>query len=195
MDFIVKGHIIKYDVGRVTIDYEREQDIPEDKKNTHLRYNLINSGFGLIAKANYRAIRYKGSCCNPYALATIVELYKHTHEHFSIYVDENLVEDNITPLMFGGNNTKFGGAGIIMNPFSVSNDGLLDLFVTTSKFKSGIRALTTFEDEAKKYKGVHGYNPHINFYRGKIIRVVNNNYVKEKKSKKGSICGNKSSKK
>ena len=72
----MKGNIIKYDVGKVTIDYEREQDIPEDKRTSHLRYNLINTCFGMIAKANHRAVSYKRGCCNPYVLAVSIEFFR-----------------------------------------------------------------------------------------------------------------------
>jgi hypothetical protein len=72
----VKGTVIKYDVGKITLDYEKEEDVPEDKKNSHLRYVLINTAVGLVARANYRAHQYKGNCCNPYTMAITIELFK-----------------------------------------------------------------------------------------------------------------------
>lgn len=43
----------------------------------------------------------------------------------------------------GVNNSKFGAAGMIMLPFSVTNDGLMELFVCTS-INAGIRGLFKF---------------------------------------------------
>jgi hypothetical protein len=52
-----------------------------------------------------------------------IELFKRQREFFSIYVDDVLVEDNVDPVVISVMNTKYGGAGTIINPFALSNDG------------------------------------------------------------------------
>ena len=182
----MKGNIIKYDVGKVTIDYEREQDIPEDKRTSHLRYNLINGGFGLAAKAVHRAISYKGSCCNPYTLAISVEFFKLRADIFSIYIDDELAYENFPVVLMGVNNIKYGAAGMNMSPLSVTNDGMMELYMCT-KHNLGLRTLFEFQDDAMKRQGIHAYHKDFAIHRGKFIKIVNHNYPKKKKTR-NSIC-------
>ena len=66
LDFIVKGNLIKYDVAKVLLDYEDENQIPETQRNNNLKFSIINSVFSVSAKINHRAIGWKKCCCNPY---------------------------------------------------------------------------------------------------------------------------------
>jgi hypothetical protein len=59
-------------------------------------------------------------------------------------VDNELVEENVSPVVICCMNTKFGGAGTIINPFGISNDGYLDLIV--GHIPAGIRGLLIFDE-------------------------------------------------
>ena len=55
LDYIVKGDFIKVDLTKIIIDYESQEDVPAEKINSNLRWQVTNSGFGIPAKVNSRA--------------------------------------------------------------------------------------------------------------------------------------------
>ena len=59
LDFVVKGDTIKMDLMACLYDYERKEDIPEDKLLNHFRYSVICSNFGGIARILHTAIKFK----------------------------------------------------------------------------------------------------------------------------------------
>lgn len=66
LDYIVKGDLVRYDVGKILIDHESEDLIKEEALNHNLRYSIINSVFGISAKIVHTAIGFKKCCCNAY---------------------------------------------------------------------------------------------------------------------------------
>eukprot|EP00347_Sterkiella_histriomuscorum_P012216 403369450 len=183
LDFIVKGQLIKYDVAKVLIDYEREEDIPEEKVNSNLRYSIINSVFGVSAKITHRAISFKWCCCNPYQVGAVVEFCKLRAELVDIYVDEQLIFENFPSILLGVFNSKYGGGGMNLSPYSVLNDGLIEVLVYREKI--GFGNLVKQMDAAAKLQGVQGYDDAMGFYRGKTIRVENKNPPIKKKGQEG----------
>lgn len=93
LDYIVKGQIFKIDIIKVLSDYEKEEDIPEELKDVHLKYCLINSVFGISAKIVHRAIGCKGCCCNPYQMAALVEFCKPEIDTYSITIDDKVINE------------------------------------------------------------------------------------------------------
>ena len=62
---------------------------------------------------------------------------------FSMYVDDELVYENFPVVLMGVNNTKYGAAGMVMSPLSVSNDGMMELYMV-AKRDLGVRTLFQF---------------------------------------------------
>jgi diacylglycerol kinase (ATP) len=120
LDYIIKGEIIKIDTVKHVIDYEKEEDVPDMDRQMFLRYQLINSNFSVPAKIAHSAIYYK-SCCGraAYDIAAIKEFCKLRPDHFDM--------ENFETVLVMGMSGKIGGGGMVLNPFGVLNDGLLDL--------------------------------------------------------------------
>ena len=84
LEYITKGDTIKIDVIKVLIDHEDERDVYETlSTNTDasvedfLRYEIINSSFGLASNCARNAVHMKpyfGK--HAYTLQTVVELFK-----------------------------------------------------------------------------------------------------------------------
>jgi diacylglycerol kinase family enzyme len=63
LNYIIKGHSIKVDTLKINLDYENDEDIPEDKvKISHSRYAMLHAGFNIAAKVNAGAKKYKNCC-------------------------------------------------------------------------------------------------------------------------------------
>jgi diacylglycerol kinase (ATP) len=128
LDYIVKGEIIRIDTVKHLIDYETEESIPDMERQMNLRYQLINSNFSLPAKIAHSANYYK-SCCGrkAYDIAAIKEFCKLRPDHFDLYLDGEIYMENFETVLFMGMSGKIGGGGMILNPFGVHNDGIMDL--------------------------------------------------------------------
>ena len=88
LDFIIKGNTMKIDVVNCILDYEKLDDIPENKVFTNFRYSCVSIMFGFLAKIVHRAISYKKCCCgNPYLIAGVREYIKGETDSFTIEVD------------------------------------------------------------------------------------------------------------
>jgi len=92
---------------------------------------IINSVMGISAKIAHGANRFKGCCCNPYEMAAIVEFCKLKAELVNIEVDGKLVLENFPSILLGIFNTKFGGGNMLLSPYSVINDGMIEVLVYT----------------------------------------------------------------
>lgn len=49
-------------------------------------------------------------------------------------------------------NTKYGGGGMILSPYSVVNDGLIEILLYTEKI--GFKGLVGVMDDASKHLGI-----------------------------------------
>ena len=91
-----------------------------------------------------------------------------------------------TPTCFMGVfNTKYGGGGFNLCPYSVVNDGMIEILVLTGKANFGV--MVSLMDDASKYQGIHGYKDNIRIFRGKNIKVVNTNPVNKNGAKDAQI--------
>lgn len=76
LDYIVNAEVIALDTIQVLIDYEKKEDIPEDKMFTNYRHMLINSTLAMPGKIANWAAKYK-KCCGKlsYTLATMESVF------------------------------------------------------------------------------------------------------------------------
>ena len=68
-------------------------------------------------------------------------------------------------------NSKYGGGGMELSPYSVLNDGMIELVILTSKATFG--GLVEIMDDSLKRQGIHGYREDVKFIRAKKFRVEN----------------------
>lgn len=181
LDYIIKGDLIKVDVTRLLMDHDTEESIPQDEKPKYLRYQLINSSYGIPAKVNHGASRWKSCCCNAYQISAIIEFTRIKYDLVDVYCDgQLLVENQLTPFLMGFSG-KHGGNGMLLNPWGVINDGQMELLYIQSK--AGAKTMADFMDKAIKRGGIHGYDSITKAIRGKSIRFVNKNPKTGKESK------------
>jgi diacylglycerol kinase family enzyme len=73
-------------------------------------------------------------------------------------------------------NGKISGGGMYLTPLAVLNDGLFEIYFYANRI--GFKTLVGYMDQAKKEFGTHAYNPQLQIYRGKDIKVVLKNEKK-----------------
>ena len=62
LNCLTKGDIVNIDILKAIIDYESEEDIPEEKHNSNLRYFFDCAYFGMLARISDGANMYKPRC-------------------------------------------------------------------------------------------------------------------------------------
>jgi len=180
--FIAKGHTIKMDVNKVTLDCMKPEDIatlPTEEKKQRLRYSVVNAAIGFIAKVVHKAInlkKYFGS--SSYSVAGIKELFftKTVPQYRLIFEQPNSSVSDLTvqTLMMMVNNGKYGGGHINFTPGAAVNDGLLDVVYHQGDF--GVFLGLKFLKEAKDKHGRHVFRDDVKTYRAKTITIQNLNY-------------------
>ncbi|CDW81011.1 diacylglycerol kinase [Stylonychia lemnae] len=175
LDFLIKGQAIKYDLTMSIADSETEEEVPAEEKSTRIKYELVNNGFGLFARANHHAnSRYKRCCCNPYIAGAIQELAWTQTDFYTIEIDGEIVFKDQPAVIIMVSNSKFGGKGQILSPFSVVNDGLVEVSIFPGN--RSIKEVISFQYESAYYKGLFVYNPKRLIYRGKTVKIEHRNF-------------------
>lgn len=161
LDYIVKGDSVKLDVTRVLLDHEEIPDASSPQFTSHYRYQLINSSFNVPAKLNARAASWKWCCrcCNPYEVAAAIEFTKLIYEPLDIYLDGQLVLEDLPSSFVMGLQGQHGGNGCLLSPLSIINDGKSELLVV--KGRPGVSGMMQFMKESTKGGGVQGYDKNI----------------------------------
>ena len=87
LDYLIKGDIVKIDVFKVLIDYEKEEDIPNDLLDDHLKYATHLCILGRPSKVNEKANAFKTSCGNrAYDVAVPIVIFcKCVDYKFNVY--------------------------------------------------------------------------------------------------------------
>ena len=180
LDYIVNREVTKVDTVRVLIDHENEESLPEDinERVMFCRHMMINSALAFPAKIANEAIPWK-ACCGKasYTIATLIEAIKCgvQPDHFNIFIDGVLqkmdTKNDVQTILFMLFNGKNTGAGMILNPFAVMNDGLLDATWLHDENKMGVLGIADLLDKAAKKGGVQTYENVVTHVRGKQIRI------------------------
>jgi len=68
-------------------------------------------------------------------------------------------------------NNKSTGAGMILNPFPVMNDGMIDVSWIHAEDKQGVLGIADILDKAKKEGGIHTYENVFTHIRGTSVRI------------------------
>lgn len=161
VDTIKRGFSFPHDIGKVT--YYNNGDPKE-------RYFLNAAGTGLdemvCGKTNLLKSQGKGGAAR-YMLSVVNCLIKYDGMHVKIEIDGNEVfDDEILSLSIG--NCKYNGGGMMMMPYAVPNDGLLDMTVIKK-----VGMLKFAANVSNIYNGsfIHKLKE-VNTFKGKKIRVT-----------------------
>jgi diacylglycerol kinase family enzyme len=142
---------------------------------------LINASLAMPAKIANEAVKYK-KCCgkNCYTVATLQEaaLGRLVEDLFTVEVDGVKVTNPSTPkvsttllMMFNG---KYSGGGMIIDPFAVMNDGLIDMVFIHDQKTQSLMGVADFLEKAKTKGGSQIYDRTCSFVRGKKIKLTYN---------------------
>ena len=80
-------------------------------------------------------------------------------------------------------NGKYTGAGMVINPFSCMNDGLVDVTWMNDPRLMKLLGVATMLDEAKKGQGTQAYKGQNVYMRGRKIKVTFNGRKTDKADK------------
>ena len=179
LDYIVKRKVIKIDTNRVLMDHESEETLPEgDDRLNYCRHMMINAALSMPGKIANTAIPLKSCCGNKsYEIATLWEFCKcnFRSDHFDVFIDGNKVnpsqEYSVTSTLLMPTNGKFTGGGSIINPFSLMNDGLIDVTWISNRAVNKLTGVAGLIGDAKKRGGIQAYKGDMTFMRGKQLRI------------------------
>jgi len=180
LSYIVKGECIEIDTVRVLMDHDSEATLPEgnDRLN-YCRHMMINSAVAMPAKIANTAIPLKGCCgTKSYEIATLWEACKGNFrpDNYDLFIDDERVtmgeSQNIETTLLMVTNGKFTGAGCVINPFSVMNDGLIDVTWISDPAVNNLMGVAGLLGDAKKHGGSQAYKGQNTYMRGRKIRVT-----------------------
>jgi diacylglycerol kinase family enzyme len=178
IDAIVAATTTHFDTVRILVDREDEMDIPDELERLSMcRHMLVNSCISMPATIAHKAIPYK-ACCgkNSYTIATLVEAIKCNFipDLFDVELDgdkvTSLTREDLNSILFFCTNGKYTGGGMIVNPFSCINDGLLDFGWIEDEDTMGLLGIAGALDKAKK-GGIHTFEGKFRFKRGKTLKL------------------------
>jgi len=171
------------DVNKVLIDYEDEADIPlTEDRHKKVRYSVINSGVGFIAKITHDAVYHKpymGKSC--YVTSGLVNSFRCKSENFDVIIgqpDGSTIElYDETTLYLLVMNGKLGGGRLLLSPHALLNDGLLD--ITMQHGPAGLKEIAKYLKNCNVLKGAHIFKDNYGCFRGKWVKIVNKNLAQE----------------
>jgi len=164
---------------RILCDVNEESEIPVEgtEKLKYCRHMLVNSCLSMPATIAHEAIPFK-SCCGKmsYTIATLKEALKCNFipDLYDVELDgekvTSLTRDNLNSILFFCTNGKYTGGGMIVNPFSCMNDGLLDFSWIEDEGTMGLLGIAGALDKAKK-GGIHTFDSTFRFKRGMSLKL------------------------
>ncbi len=183
LNWLAKGDTIKMDVNKVLIDVEDEADISEtEERHSKIRYSVINSGVGLIAKITHSAVYHKpymGKLC--YFTSGCTNAFTSTVDYYDIIIgqpDGSEIElHNEATMYLLVMNGKLGGGRMLLSPHALLNDGLLD--ITMQHGPAGKREVLKYIKNCVVQKGMMIYKENYACFRGKWVKIVNRNMATE----------------
>lgn len=162
LSYIIKAQCIKIDTVRVLIDHENEATLPEgNEKLNFCRHMMVNSAIAMPAKISNTAIPLK-SCCgtSSYKLATLWEAMcgRFKPDDYELHIDDQQVRingaDTISSTLLMVVNGKNSGAGMLINPFPVINDGLIDVAWISDPSVNCLTGVAGLMGDAKEKAGI-----------------------------------------
>lgn len=136
LKYLLKGNSINYDIIKVLLDYESEEELYEAmskdlsiKLENHLRYQVLNSCLCIAANVSKGANPLKSYIGkHAYTVVAIREMVKKRQEKVDFVIDDGKYKiDNITSQHITVFNGKYGAGDSMLNPLGIVNDGLFEL--------------------------------------------------------------------
>jgi len=134
--------------------------------NDGQRYCMGVAGAGLDADVSEQVLDKNTRFI--YYLALVRSIFRYRPRMMEIDIDNGTIvkEEKVLTAMVG--NGQMIGAGMLVTPDAIIDDGLLDIMVVGN---TGF--IDTLITSAKLGKGTHLTNPKVNVYRGKTVTISN----------------------
>ena len=172
--YLQHAEAVAIDTTKMLIDRDDEAGLPSDESRMkQARHMLSGSSLSMPAKIESGASGMKGMCGqSSYSIASMFQALTcgFVQDTYDVEVDEQKFSSEGTTLMCV-NNSKNSSGGMIINPFAVLNDGLVDItWVTDPAFK-GTFGTQGVLDDARSKGGVQAYKGHSTYMRGRKIKI------------------------
>ena len=178
LNYLVKGSVVKLDTVRCLLDVENESSVPDGiERLQSCRHMIINSCLSMPCKINAGAEPMK-TCCgkSAYTIQTIKEALKcnFLQDVYGVELDgqkvTNLNKNDLGTILVFVTNGKHCGAGMVINPYSCLNDGLLDFTWISNEETMGFFGIAGALGKAKD-GGLQAYDGTFRFKRGKSMKI------------------------
>jgi hypothetical protein len=178
LDYILSREILPVDTVRVLLDTDTTSGLPEGPERLQkCRYMMAGSLLSMPAKIASSA-KSTGLCSFSNSL---VSFYKgitcsFETENYDIQVDKLHIgsqsgTETVNTGLLVVSNGKYINGGAMFNPYSVINDGLIDITWVHDPAYSGYWGLSGIMKKASAYGGTHSFDGTCSFLRGKSIKL------------------------
>lgn len=178
LDFILKRETLSIDTIRVLLDTDTASGLPEGPERMEkCRYMMAGSCLSMPAKiaSSAKSIGLC-SCAN-----SLVSFYKgisfnFEEDNYKIEIDKLHIGDQrgqevVSTGLLVVSNGKYINGGAMFNPYSVINDGLIDITWVHDPAYSGYWGLSGLMKKASAQGGTHSFDGNCSFLRGKSIKL------------------------
>jgi len=152
--------------------------VPKEKRASHVRHLVINGAFSIPCRIANGAIKWK-KCCGAaaYTIAALGQFCKcsFANDLYEISIDGKSIytaEEPLETILIMIHNGKYTGGGMVVDPFAILNDGMLNVSCATNKKNFKMMKLDDTMKKAKK-GGLHAYEENnCSFFRGRKMKVT-----------------------
>ena len=178
LDFILKRETLPIDSVRVLLDRDSEAKLPEGpERMSNCRYMMAGSCLSMPAKIASTAKSWGFCSC----ASSLVSFYKGVsfrfeEDNYKIAVDSLQLGDQhgqetVSTGLLVVSNGKYINGGAMFNPYSVINDGLIDIAWVHDPAYAGYWGLSGLMKKASSYGGTHTFDGNCSFLRGRSIKL------------------------
>ena len=153
---IVRGRVRLIDIAETKYDFE-------DQRVTRYSHNLVGWGLGVDSNILAEKMRFLGPL--RYDIGVLLSILRGRVRKAKCFIDGHLIESNFVLLLI--QNTCTGGDRLRLAPKAQIDDGKMDLGIIYHIGR--LKILKLFNQ--LKAKGSHVWNPNVEFYRFKTLRI------------------------
>ncbi len=143
----------------------RPVDVCSFTRGEELFYFVNLTGFGFVTDAGTTAFRFKYLGDLSYVIGVLYRTVGLTFHEIELEIDGKIISGKNCFVEFC--NSRFTGGAMLMAPDAKIDDGFFDVVIAGPM--SRVSLISTFP---KIFKGAHGENPAVSFYKAKRVKVT-----------------------
>ena len=130
------------------------------------RFYFVNmTGFGFVTDVARTAFQFKFLGRFSYVIGVLHQIIGLTFHRMELEIDDQVISGTNCFVEFC--NSRYTGGNMLMAPDAKIDDGLIDVIVAAPLTRTSL--MFTFP---KIFKGTHGDNPALDFYKARRVKVV-----------------------